>query len=233
LNRSVLEYWAIPQYSSATVTLYRIVITLTLCIDFLQNVIVFSVNGVLCFEDYEGINPGVFDSKRIRRRPGLHGFFRNLLNYFHVGIWSSMPAGRLRHVIQFLLPQDITSQLLFVYGRNKCHNPDWYPYCEKRIQRLTKDFRTREICRPDRILMVDDSQWRNRPNGNLCCYFPRSWKGELEFPNSRNVIPNISTALLPFIMPLFSYESVSQFLLNSEMDGKFRRRLLREARPHL
>lgn len=173
-----------------------------------------------------GINPAEFDATRIRRRPGLHGFLRNLMNHFYVGIWSSMPAGRLRHVIEFLLPQEISSQLLFVYGRNKCHNPDWYPYCEKLMKRLMKGSRTWKVCRPDRILMVDDCQWRNRRNGDSCCYFPRSWLGELEFPNSRNVIPNISTALLPFIMPLRSYDSVSQFLLNSEMDGKFRRRLL-------
>lgn len=193
----------------------------------MQNVIVFSVNGVLCFEDYGGFNPAMLDFKRIRRRPGLHSFLRILLKHFHVGIWSSMPSGRLRLVIEFLLPQDIRSKLLFVYGRNKCHKPDWYPYCDKVILRLTNDYRTREVCRPDRILMVDDFPWRNRRNGNMWCYFPTSWKGELEFPNSRNVIPNISTALLPFILPLCSYQSVSQYLAKSEMDGKFRGRLLR------
>lgn len=193
----------------------------------MQNVIVFSVNGVLCFEDYGGSNPTQFDLKRIRRRPGLHSFFRILLKHFHVGIWSSMPIGRLRLVIEYLLPHDIRTKLLFVYGRNKCHNPDWYPYCQKLMLRLTKDHPTWRVCRPDRVLMVDDCQWRNRRNGDLCCYFPKSWKGEMDFPNSRNIIPNISTALLPFILPLCSFQSVSQFLAKSEMDGKYRRRLLR------
>ena len=61
------------------------------CISTLQKVIVLSVNGVLCFEDYNGFNPPVLHLANVISRPGVHDFFRILLQVFHVGIWSCMP----------------------------------------------------------------------------------------------------------------------------------------------
>ena len=74
--------------------------------------------------------------------------------------------------------------------------------------------------------MVDDGEWKNVVNGNRSCYFPKPWKGEMNLPNPQNVILDICTALLPFIMGLVHYDSVPEFLQNTPMDGKFRRRLL-------
>ena len=34
------------------------------------------------------------------------------------------------------------------------------------------------------------------------CYFSKSWHGEINFPNKRNVIFNISAALIPYILLL-------------------------------
>ena len=53
------------------------------------------------------------------------------------------------------------------------------------------------------------------------CYFPKSWHGEMNLPNKQNVIPNIFTALLPYILPFQNYYSVRAFLEESEMDGKY------------
>lgn len=74
--------------------------------------------------------------------------------------------------------------------------------------------------------MVDDQPMRHVFNGDHACYFPKPWRGEMALPNARNVIPNIGTALLPFIFPLRASRSVRAYLCDHEMDGKFKRRLI-------
>ena len=76
--------------------------------------------------------------------------------------------------------------------------------------------------------MVDDCEWKNVLNGNNSCYFPKPWKGEMQLPNPRNVIPDVCIALLPFIMDLVHFDSVAEFLQSTPMDGKFHRRSLSE-----
>ena len=48
----------------------------------------------------------------------------------------------------------------------------------------------------------------------------------MSLPNRSNVIPNITTALIPFILPLRNYASVSEYLQRHKMDGKLKRRVL-------
>jgi hypothetical protein len=184
------------------------------------------VNGVLCFEQYDRYTPPCLNLSKIAICPGLLEFFRILLRYFHVGVWSCMQPYRLKKVLNFLLPEKLRSQLLFVYGRNKCSWPQHYPFCNKLISRLSSDMKTKRVCLPDRVLMVDDQPRRHAYNGNMTCYFPRPWNGELTLPNQGNVIPNISTALLPFILGLRKYDSVTEFLKANVMDGKHKRRFL-------
>ena len=50
----------------------------------------------------------------------------------------------------------------------------------------------------------------------------------MQLPNPQNVIPDVYTTLLPFIMDLVHFHSVAEFLQNTPMDGKFCRRLLTE-----
>ena len=50
----------------------------------------------------------------------------------------------------------------------------------------------------------------------------------MQLPNPRNVIPDVYIALLPFIMDLVHFDSVAEFLENTSMDEKFRRRSLSE-----
>ena len=76
--------------------------------------------------------------------------------------------------------------------------------------------------------MVDDCEWKNVLNGNNSCYFPKPWKGEMQLPNPRNVIPDVCIAQLPFIMDLVHFDCVAEFLQNTPMDGKFCRRSLSE-----
>lgn len=191
-------------------------------------VIILSVNGLLCFEQYDGSTPPPLDVSKIKRRPGILEFFQILLQYFHVGIWSSMERGRLAKVLEYLLPTKVRTNLLCVYGREECRWAEYYPNCYKCVTRLFADRKTRNVCMPDHVLMVDDKPQRHVYNGNMMCYFPKSWHGEMSLPNKRNVIPNISTALLPFILPLHSFSSVKAFLKERDMDGKYRRRFLRD-----
>jgi hypothetical protein len=74
--------------------------------------------------------------------------------------------------------------------------------------------------------MVDDCRWQNMYNGDFSCYFPPSWLGKLALPNQQNVIPDICTALLSFLLSLQRYNSVTSFLEENEMDGKYRCRFL-------
>ena len=60
--------------------------------------------------------------------------------------------------------------------------------------------------------MVDDCEWKNITNGNIFCYFLAPWKGEMQLPNLQNVIPDICTTLLPFIMDLVHFDSIVEFL---------------------
>ena len=50
----------------------------------------------------------------------------------------------------------------------------------------------------------------------------------MQLPNPQNVIPDVCTTLFPFIMDLIHFHSVVEFLQNTPMDGKFRRRSLSE-----
>ena len=195
-------------------------------LDIPKEVIVLFGNGVLCYEQYKHFTPRRFNPNNIVVRPGLLEFFKILLRSFHVGIWSCMVPSRLKKVLQVILPEGIRSRLLFVHGRNKCSRPGQYPLCDKVLQRLSTDSKTMEFCLPDRVLMVDDQPMRHVFNGNYPCYFPKSWLGEMDFPNASNVIPDIATALLPFIYPLRSHRSVQNYLRQRQMDGKFIRRLL-------
>ena len=190
--------------------------------------IVLSVNDVLCFEDYNGFNPPLLHLANVISRPGLHDFFRILLQVFHVGIWSCMPPSRLDLVLAHLLPVELRSQLLFVYGQDKCVRRKPYPFLQKSLRRLTVGARTRRFCKSDNVLMVNDCEWKNVWNGNKSCYFPQPWKGEMQLPNPRNVIPDVCIALLPFIMDLVHFDFVAEFLQSTPMDGKFRRRSLSE-----
>ena len=119
-------------------------------------------------------------------------------------------------------------QLFFVYGQDKCVKRKPYPFLQKSLRRLTVGRKTCCFCKSDNILMVNDCEWKNVMNGNNSCYFSAPWKGEMLLPNPRNVIRNICTALLPFIMDLVHFDSIAELLQNTPMDGKFCRRSLSE-----
>ena len=187
--------------------------------------IVLSVNGVLCFEDYNGFNPPVLHLANVISRSRVHDFFRILLQVFHVGIWSCMPPSRLDLVFyQWSLGRNC----FFVYGQDKCVRRKPYPFFQKSLRRLTMGARTRRFCKSDNVLMVDDCEWKNVLNGNNSYYFPKPWKEKMQLPNPRNVIPDVCIALLPFIMDLVHFDSVAEFLQSTPMDGKFCRRSLSE-----
>jgi hypothetical protein len=59
-----------------------------------KKVIVFLVNGMLCFEECSKYIPPRFNSgMNIKVQLGLEQFFRYLIQYFHIGIWFSMVSG--------------------------------------------------------------------------------------------------------------------------------------------
>ena len=132
----------------------------------------------------------------------------------------------LKKVLEVLLPHQIQSKLLFFYGRNKCGRIIDNPFCYKVLDRLSKDRKTKEFRLPDKVLMVDVQPMRHLFNGDCTYYFPRSWSGEMSLPNGSNVLPNITTALIAFILPLRNYASVSKYLQRHKMDGKLKCRVL-------
>ena len=138
-----------------------------------------------------------------------------LLQVFHVEIWSCMPPSRLDFVLVHLLPLELRSQLLIVYGQDKCVKRKPYPFFQKAMCRLTVDTKTRRFCKLDNVLMVDDCEWKNVMNRNNSYYFPVPWKGEMQLPNLQNVILDVSIALLPLIMDLVHNDSIAEFLQNT------------------
>ena len=49
-------------------------------------------------------------------------------------------------------------------------------------------------------------------NRNNSCYFLVSQKGEMQLSNLQNVISDVYIALLPFIMDLIHYDSLTKIL---------------------
>ena len=170
------------------------------------------MNGILCFEDYNGFSPPVLHLANVICHPGLHNFFRILLQVFHIRIWSCMPLSRLDLVLAHLLLLELRSQLLFVYSQDKSVKWKPYPFFQKSLRQLIVGARTRRFCKSNNVFMVDDYEWKNVMNGNNSCYFPAPWKGEMQLPNLRNVILDVCIALLPFIMDLVHFDSVAEFL---------------------
>ena len=151
-----------------------------------------------------------------------------LLKVFHVIIWSSMHLFWLDLVLAHLLPMDLTLQLFFVYRQDECVKRKTYPFFQKAPHQLIVGTRTRCLCKPSNILMVDDCKWKNEMNGKNTYYFLVPWKEKLYLSNQQNIILEVCTTLLSFIMDLIHYDSIIEFLQNTPMDGKFCRRLLNE-----
>ena len=78
------------------------------------------MNGVLYFKEYNGFNSLLVDLANLICRPRICVFFLMLLEVFHMKIWSCMLPSRLDLVLAHLLLVELTSQLFFVYGQNKC-----------------------------------------------------------------------------------------------------------------
>ena len=132
-----------------------------------------------------------------------------------------MLSFRLAFILKHLLLVDIRSQLLFAYGQVKCIKRKPYPFLQKVLNQLPVDNKTCRFCKQDNVLMVDDCEWKNIINRNMACYFSIPWRGEMHLLNQPNVIPNICTTLLPFILNLIHCGFVTKFLQNSPMDGNF------------
>ena len=135
-----------------------------------------SVNGILCFKDYNGFSLALLDLANVICCLGLHDIFQILLQIFHVGIWSCMPPFRLDLVLAHLLLMELRSQFFFVYGQDKCVKQKPYSFLQKLLRQLTVDRKTRRFCKLDNVLMVDDCKWKKVMNGNNSCYFPAPWK---------------------------------------------------------
>lgn len=101
-----------------------------------------------------------------------------------------------------------------------------YPFCDKILARLSTDKKTDKFCLPDKVLMVDDYPMGHVFNRDHACYFPESWRSEMTLPNASNVIPDIVTTLIPFILSVRCYASVKKYLQGHHMDGKFKCLLL-------
>ena len=182
--------------------------------------VVLCVTGLLCFLD-TSIQVDKWDPhKNVIRRPGLTGMFVNLFEKFHVGLWSILPIEQLRPLLAHLLPLHILEKLAFVYGREYCLDSQKFPWCYKTLDTLFRKGPSKDLCAPDQVLMVDVRQVSLRRTPDTACYFPHPFVGDLNFPNDSRVIPNIATNIIPFIYPMYEYESVSEYLKVAKRPGQ-------------
>jgi hypothetical protein len=59
-----------------------------------------------------------------------------------------------------------------------------------------------------------------RRTPDTACYIPLPFVGDPSLPNDSRVIPNIATDIIPFIYPLYEYESVSEYLKGARRPGQ-------------
>lgn len=95
------------------------------CLDHSKKVSILSVNGLLGSEP----KPWRFDWKNIIVWLGLVEFFKILMRFSYVGVWSSMVTNFVKKVFVVLLFEDTRLGLLSVYGQNKCLWPGSYLAC--------------------------------------------------------------------------------------------------------
>ena len=138
--------------------------------------------------------------------------FSDLFEKFHVGIWSKMLLEQLRPLLAHLLPVQVLDNLAFVYGREYCLDSQKFPWCYKTIETLFRKGPSKDMCVPDQVLMVDVCPISLRRTPDTACYIPHPFVGDVNFPNDSRVIPNISTDIIPFIYPLYEYESILEYL---------------------
>lgn len=180
--------------------------------------IILSVSGLLCY-----ISPNIPTDRwnahrNVIKRPGVTKLFAMLLERFHVGLWCTMPMRDLKPLLSYILPSGVIDRLSFVYGREFCDRPMNFPWCYKLLKTLYCKRRSREVCRPDQLLLVDVSPLALRLAPDAACYMPYPFRGDLS--SSSTTIPNVATDILPFIYPLYQFESVSQYMSLSNRPGQ-------------
>jgi hypothetical protein len=195
--------------------------------------IVLCVTGLLCF-----INPNVQPDhwnahQNVVRRPGLQKLFQMLFDRFHVGLWSKMPMKDLKPLLAFILPKGVLDRLSFVFGREYCERSDNFPYCYKLLRTLFSKRRSRDVCKPDQVLLVDVCPLSLRMTPDAACYMPWPFQGDIT--SASTIIPNVATDILPFIYPLHKFQSVTDYMKHSHRPGQIHYELahaLKYHKPH-
>ena len=180
--------------------------------------IVLCVSGLLCY-----INPNVMPDRsnthrNVVKKPGVRKLFTMLFERFHVGLWSKMPMRDLKLLLNFILPEGVLDRLSFVFGREYCERPEHYPWSYKVLDTLYYKRHSRDVCKPDQVLLVDVSPLSLRRTPDSACYMP--WPFQGDFTASSRTIPNVATDIIPFIYPLHQFESVSDYMKHSHRPGQ-------------
>lgn len=172
------------------------------------------MTGVLCCEDPSKQPDRKDVAYNYIRRPGIKKLFSELLDaQFAVGIWSALPRGKLIPLLQSIVPTELYQQISFVWGRDMCGSPKNHTLCFKPLKTLLTKRESRAVCNEDQVLIVDDWPLRHMRNPELACIFPFSYmgqKGKEIAPNKS--IGNIATELLPYLVPLRLYGTVSEYV---------------------
>lgn len=183
--------------------------------------VIFSVRGLLCFEDPRSI-PSSPDApfRNIVQRPRVKKLFAVLFEKFHVGLWSSLTRSMLFPLLRHILPVGIMESLSFIFSREACRDFAKYPWCYKMCDTLFKKTVSKAVCMKDQILFVDVRPLSLTLNPDALCYLPDPFVGDLHYPNKSNVIPNIATDILPFIYPLHRFGSVLEYRMLAVRSGQ-------------
>lgn len=155
-----------------------------------KKVLVLAVNGLLMFEPPQFCEDhayyGTFYYRDVKYsfsniviRPSLDNFLKLCLRHCYVGIWLTMRPHRLGKVLEYLLSVEVSEQLLFVWGRDRCSDKKNFSYVYKNIAHLHEDVALSRFCTPGQGLVVDPFSERHRRNPPSTGYHPQPWEGRL------------------------------------------------------
>jgi NLI interacting factor-like phosphatase len=188
----------------------------------MKKCIVFSVTGVLCFQDPTRKSDRYDLFANFIRRPGVLKLFSELMDSeFSIGIWSGIPRIRLIPLLKHLVPEEIFKKFSFVWGREMCDGQHNISLCYKPLRTLMRKRSSKDVCKEDQVLIVDDWPLRHRINPELGCLLPFSYMGQKGNERARNgSIGNIATELLTYLLPLRLYPSVSDYIKDHYKPGQ-------------
>jgi hypothetical protein len=123
-------------------------------------------------------------------------------------------------LLEYLLLGDVIRRFAFIFGREYCEGSENFPWCYKVLRTLYSKHRSRDVCMPDQVLLVDVNPLSLRKAPDAACYIPLPFQGDFSSSCRAGVITNVATDLLRFIYPLHKFEFVCEYIMCSHRPGQ-------------